>query len=83
MRIDIIRFILGLGISVGHMYLCFKLTIGKADLPTVVIKQSQNSNHGSAIDDLIHESCKTDLLTYFSIKKIKPSCLSYTFNIAR
>lgn len=65
------------------MYQCFMLTTGKVDLPTVVIKQSQNSNHDSAIVDLFHENCKTDLLVYFSIKKIKPSCLSYTFNIVR
>lgn len=36
------------------------LTTGKGDLPTVVIKQSQNSKHDGAVVDLIHESCKTD-----------------------
>lgn len=41
-RVDFIRFILKLWISVGHTYKCFMLTTSNEDLPTVLIKQSQN-----------------------------------------
>lgn len=59
-RIDFIRFILRLWISVGHTYPCFMLTTSNEDLPTAVIKQNQDSKHDVAIVDLTDDSWKID-----------------------
>lgn len=59
-RIDFIRFILRLWISVGHTYPYFMLTTSNEDLPTAVIKQNQDSKHDVAIVDLTDDSWKID-----------------------
>lgn len=57
-RID---FVTRLCILVGHIYIyiCFMLTTGKGNLPTIIVEQGQNLKQDDAVVDLIHDSCKT------------------------
>lgn len=43
----------------------FMLTTCKGDLPSVVIKQSQNFKQDGVVLDLINDSCRTLASTFF------------------